>query len=225
MANYTDTSIQVPSVSGNTGPLLHHAQKNLGIGLVEEPLVVLARQKIVTGVYLTASAQLAIAAAAQNATATGFLWIMNPIANTTRNVRVRRIWGTTQHATALATPSAPRLVGKLFTFTGTPSGATLTPAKTASALASATIDIRTAVTGLTVSVVAALGSGGVAGALTAVGAYAPAEIEIVGPFGNEDEFVTLAAGEGIVVYQDTAGTTSDTRLANLNVLHDEIDIS
>jgi hypothetical protein len=112
-----------------------------------------------------------------------------------------------------------------YTFTGTASGATVTPVKVDTTSAGSFADLRTAVTGMTVTLVGALGFIPIAGALTAVGAYAPAEVNAIGPNDNdfEDEFVVCAPGEGVVVYQDVAGTTSDTRVAQIRMVWDEND--
>jgi len=67
-----------------------------------------------------------------------------------------------------------------------------------------------------------LGTAGLIGSLTAVGAVAPVDA-IIMEGQAEDEFIVLAPGEGIVIWQDAAGTTSDSRLYDLTVVWDEID--
>ena len=66
---------------------------------------------------------------------------------------------------------------------------------------------------------------GVVGAVTAVGAYSPVNIDFIDPNDDEDEWPVFRPGEGFVVFQDVAGTTSDTRKFNMQLLADEIDIS
>ena len=226
MANWTDSDIQLPSTAGNTGALVHHVQKNLTVGLVDEPIVVLAKKQIVTGVYQAAMAQTVVAALVQNGTSTGFLWITNPVANTTRACRIRKIWGESTLVSTLVAISGPRLgLYQMASFTGTGSGAALTAAKLDSAYASATLDIRTAVTGLTPVVGTRLSTAQIAGCITAVGVTQPSELNVIGPRLDEDEYVTLRPGEGTILYQDVAGTTAETRVFNLQILWDEIDIS
>ena len=225
MTNWTDFDIQLPTTSGNSGSLVHHVQKNLAVGLVAEPLVVLARNQIVKGVYAASTGQLAVVNTAQNGTTTGWVWITNPTADTTRACRIRRIWGTSQMTGVVVCITAPRVKFASMTFTGTPSGAALTPMKMDSTYPSANLTLNTAVTGLTPTVGTQIGASALLGLCTAVGVYVPSDVEVLGPFGNEDEYFTLRPGEGAVIYQDTGGTASDTRLVNLNFLWDEIDIS
>lgn len=46
---------------------------------------------------------------------------------------------------------------------------------------------------------------------------------MIDPAADEDEWLVLVPGEGFVIWQDTAGTTSDTRKFNIQLLWDEID--
>lgn len=54
-------------------------------------------------------------------------------------------------------------------------------------------------------------------------AYEPCFKDIIDPAADEDDWPIFKPGEGFVVYQDTAGTTSDTRKINIQLLADEID--
>lgn len=223
MAGPVANKVILPLDTGNTGKNIRTQTRVVGSDTVHEHFFIQARQAQVLGVYRTAMAQVTALAAAQNGTSSGFLWFHVPTAITNKKVRLRRVYITTQHATALATPTAPRLVLARFTFTGTASGASVTPVKIDTTAPTAVADLRTAATGLTVSLVGNMGSAGIAGALTAVGAYAPTAIDIIDPASEEDEWPIFAPGEGCVIYQDTAGTASDTRVSNIVVLHDEID--
>lgn len=223
MAGPVDTYVILPDDSGNTGKKLRAQSRVVGGNTVYEHMFVRVRQAQLFGVYRAALAQVTLLAAAQNGTATGFLWAHMPSAVTNRKARIRRAFFTSQHATALATPTAPRLKMTRFTFTGTASGASVTAAKIDASSGAPSFDLRTAVTGLTVSLVADEGAGGCVGAVTAVGAYSPATIDLLSPTAEEDEWVMVAPGEGMLIYQDTAGTASDTRVANINLLWDEID--
>jgi hypothetical protein len=60
-------------------------------------------------------------------------------------------------------------------------------------------------------------------AVTAVGSQAPNICEVISIGADEDEWLVLAPGEGLVLWQDTAGTTSDTRKMNIQLLWDDID--
>lgn len=182
-----------------------------------------ARKGLVLGVYRAALDQQTVLQAAQNGTSTGFLWAHNPIATVAKWARIRRVKVDSGHSTALPTPTAPRLRIVRFTFTGEASGASVTAAKIDAGMPTPVLSLRTAATGLTPALVAALGAVGLAGALTAVGAYAPTLETILD--GEEDEWPIIKPGEGIVVYQDTAGTAADTRKFNLSLLWDEIDVA
>ena len=231
MAGPVETYAQLPDDSANTGKKIRAESLVVGSNTVLQYMMVPVLQANVLGVYRAATAQLAIVQTAQNATSTGFLWAHNPTATSNKSARIRRAYLTSQHSTVLATPTAPRISCFRFTFTGTASGAAITackcstnfPSWSASAMPSPILDLRTAVTGLTVSTVANAGSGGIVGALTAVGGWAPAGVDILPVTSREEEWLTLAPGEGAVFYQDTAGTSIDTRLANLNLLWDEVD--
>ena len=223
MAGPIASKIILPDDSGNTGKKIRSQTRVIGADTVHEHFFVPVREEAVLGVYRLGMAQVTILAAAQNGTSTGFLWFSVPVGTTGKKVRLRRLSVVSQHATALATPTAPRLTVTRYTFTGTASGASLTPVKVDATSAASVADLRTAVTGMTVSLVGSIGTAPIVGAVTAVGAYSPTPVHIVDPTADEDEFIVLAAGEGIVTYQDTAGTTSDTRVANIILLWDDID--
>lgn len=215
--------IILPDDSGNAGKKVRAQTRVVGADTVYEHFFVPTRQAMLLGVYRLGMAQVTAAAAAQNGTATGALWFHVPVAISNKKVRIRRLTVTSQHATVLATPTAPRLTATRFTFTGTASGASLTPVKTDSAYGAPIVDLRTAVTGLTVTLVGSIGTAPFCGALTAVGAYTSPPVDIVSPAADEDEWPVLAPGEGIVIYQDVAGTAADTRVANIVLAWDEID--
>lgn len=218
--------ITIPDDSGNSGRKLQYQSESVGGQTVYAPYMVQRRQAKILGIYRMCMAQLAILATAHTVTATAFLYLFNPTTNTTKNLRVRRMWGHSLHSSVLATPTAPRVIASRFTFTGTPSGTALVPDKLASGFAASSAYLSTLITGATVTKVSDIGAMGVAAALTAVSAVPGApDGAIFDAMGSEDEFETLAAGEGIAVWQDVNGTASDTRKAQLNVLWDEIDIA
>lgn len=215
--------IILPDDTGNTGKGVRTQSRVLGGNTVHEHFYVQALKAELLGVYRVGLAQQTILQNAQDGTSTGFLWGHVPNAITNKKARLRRVIVTSQHSTALATPTAPRLVLSRMTFTGTASGASVTPVKVDATSGSAILDLRTAVTGLTVTLVGILGTGAITGAVTAVGAYAPAMCEFLEPLPMEDSWPVFAPGEGFVIWQDTAGTASDTRKANIQLLWDEID--
>lgn len=215
-------NVILPSDTGNTGKKVRTQTRVVGADTVHEHFFVSVRQAQVLGVYRLGMAQLTVSATAQNGTSTGFLWAHVPVAVSGKKSRIRKIRVDSQHSTVLATPTAPRLAVSRFTFTGTASGASVALVKTDSSSPASVLDLRTAATGLTVTLVGVLGVIGLVQALTAVGAVAPGPIEFIDS-DAEDNWPLLAPGEGAVVWQDTAGTGSDTRKINLNLVSDDID--
>lgn len=224
MAGPIAAIVQLPDDAGNVGKKMRTQSRVVGSNTVHEHFFIEARLREILGVYRAALAQQTVAAAAQNGTSTGFLWAHVPTAVTNKWVRLRRMYVTSQHSTVLATPTAPRLAVSRMTFTGTASGAAVVAAKNDSAAPTPVFDLRTVVTGLTPSLVALLGAIGLTGALTAVGAYAPALIDCVDTDG-EDQWTIFKPGEGLVLWQDTAGTAADTRKFNPVLVWDEVDLS
>ena len=216
--------IILPLDTGNTGKKVRTQTRVVGADTVHEHVYVPTRQAQVLGVYRLGMAQQTVLATAQNGTSTAFLWMHVPTAISGKKVRIRKIRMESASGTLLATPSAPRVAVSRFTFTGAASGAQITGLKNDSSYPTHVVDLRTAATGLTVSLVGVIGVLGIAQALTAVGAMAPASIEFIDA-DNEDEWIVLVPGEGIVLWQDVAGTTSDTRKLNINLIWDEIDVT
>lgn len=217
------TSVRLPDDSGNAGKYVRLQSKVVGGTTVQEHFYVQSRQAVLLGVYRLGLAQCTANQNADNGTTSGMLWFHVPIAISNKKARVRSVLYSTQHSTALATPTAPRMAASRFTFTGTASGATVTPVKVDSGWASPISDLRTANTGLTVTLVGVMGTMPYAGALTAVGAYTSPSSDLIDAKGGEDEWWVIAPGEGIVFWQDVAGTASDTRKMNHTITWDEID--
>jgi hypothetical protein len=215
--------VQLPADTGNLGKKVRTLTRQVGGDTVHEHYFVGGRRAEVLGVYRAALAQQTVLQAAQNGTTTGFLWLHVPAGVSGKRVRIRAIRVDSQHSTALATPTAPRLSIQRFTFTGTASWATVTPGKNDSDYPAPVLDLRTASTGLSVVLGASMAVVGICGALTAVGAWAPNKIEVV-DVDDEDEWIVLSPGEGLVVYQETGGTASDTRKVNISLVWDEVDV-
>lgn len=163
-----------------------------------------------------------VLAAAQDGVATGFFWLQNPAASAW-DAAIRKIalhFGTTN----VLTSTMPRLILVKFTFTGTPSGATLTPARRKAADAPNT-DVRTAVTGMTVTLGATIASFLVPQMHAASQVFHP-PVQAWPDGGHdpfEDDDIILAPGEGAVLYQPDAGTTSDPRDFVVNMRVEEVE--
>lgn len=198
---------QLPTDSGNTGKKMRTQTRVIGSDTVHEHYFVPSTERDILGNYIALSGVFTVQATAQTFPA-AFFWFINPIGNTPK-IALTGIEVLSQIGSALATPTSPRLQFSTFTFTGTASGATVTPGKLDSNYASPTGSFRTASTGLSITKVADLLCSLPIAAATAVG-VAPAMMDEWMP-SNEDGQIILRPGEGIAFWQADAGTTSDTR--------------
>lgn len=153
-----------------------------------------------------------VTAAADAATA-GRFWLINPVGSTIL-IEVRRVEFSSAPIAATAFVTSPRVTVERVTFTGTASGAQITPAKRDSTEVAFVGTLRTASTGLTLTAGAACYGFTVVPILTAVGSAVPS-LQEWEP--NEAGRIVLRAGEGIVVRQADAGTTADTRAFAVNL--------
>lgn len=220
------STVILPDDSGNTGKKYRTQTKTVGVTTVHEPFFVPSPGYSVVGKHFFGSNAQTVLATAQNATATGFYWFQLPLTATV-NAVLRRI--NVQHSagSALATPTAPVISFSKFTFTGTASGATEASLPYVTGGVAAQLIARTAVTGMTVTVVAPMAKAIVPAAETGVGVYfGHSEIMPANPLAFQRGFaLELTAGEGLVVYQSVNGTTSDTRSFLFNMEWQEIDLT
>jgi hypothetical protein len=173
------------------------------------------------GIYHCQTGAHVIGAAADATTGlVGRWWLINPVGSAVL-VSLERVHFMSQHGSALATPTSPRVSLERFAFTGTASGATVAPAKRNTADATNVASLRTASTGLTITG-SAVGAAIICflpvAAVTAVGACAPGE-SLWRP--ESDNQIILAAGEGIICRQPDAATVSDTRRFVTNIAWSE----
>lgn len=202
----TESFAQLPSDSGNAGKKMRTRTRVVGANTVHEHYFIPSSERDYTGKFIAHTGVNVVQATAHTFPA-GFFWFFNPIGSTVL-VAVSGIEVITQMGSALAAPTSPRLLFSSFTYTGTPSGATISPGKLDSTMAAAQASLRTANTGMSITKVAdMLGTLPTASA-TAVG-YAPAMMDEWEP--PESEQIILRAGEGLAFWQADAGTTSDTR--------------
>lgn len=158
--------------------------------------------------------------ATAHTTSDGFWWLLNL---TTSNVRIylRRVDFTCQIGSALATPTSPRVRLERMSFTGSPTGPAVTPARAFSDAPGAAGTLRLTNGGISAGVaswrpfhsflpVATLNASGAVAASAQV--YAP------------DAPIELMPGEGVVCRQADAGTASDTRRFVVTVHWSEIAI-
>lgn len=157
------------------------------------------------GSYAVAGAQINCTAAADAANV-GRQWLVNPVGSG-KYVALKRvhIGAGINGALAVALAAAPQMQLTRFSFTGTPSGAVITPAKRATADAAPVGSLRTAATGMTVTAVAPIYTYNIAQVLSAIGEYSPPLAVL--DFRIEDQII-LAPGEGIMIRQASAGAAA-----------------
>lgn len=167
----------------------------------------------ILGGYKFESGRLTVLAAAHSSTA-GFFWLINPVGSTVL-CYIKKLFAHSVPVAATAFASSPRITVERVTFTGTASGATITPAKRDSNDASNVCTVRTASTGLTLTAGAVIADFLVPAVLTAVGIAVPVDQWFYDAC-DQNDYIVLRAGQGIVVRQADAGTTSDTRLLTVS---------
>ena len=170
------------------------------------------------GIYYYHPGALTVLATADPSTS-GRWYLVNPTAST-RIVRVKKLRFVCQHGSALATPTAPRITLERITFTGTASGAAITPAQRKTADGAPVAKFVTTYSGMTVTNGPIVHAFLPAAALTAVGGTADAPEQLYDA--DMDEAIDLAAGEGVTIRQADNGTTNDTRTYVTDVVTAEI---
>lgn len=226
MAAPLPSKIILPLDTGNTGKNVRTQTRVVGGDVVHEHYWVRTRQGLLVSNYRVAFAPNTVVASAQNGTTTGMLWGHMPSTVSGKAMRLRWLSVSSHASTNLATPTAPRLVAQRYTSSGALSSSPIAPTLNDSVNASTTPAclFSLANTGTTVVLVGiGFGSTALIGSVTAVGSYHPVQSYLVEPSVDEDHWPVFYPGEGFVVWQDTAGTSSDTRKINIVLAADEID--
>lgn len=220
MAAPVADKIILPLDTGNTGKKKRTQTRTVGADSVHTDYVIVEDKRSVTGSYQANSTALTVPAAIHNGTTTGFLWFYNPIGSTIKVQMNRAILGDQFNALAVDLLGG-ECRASLFTFTGTGSGALVTPSKHDSTDAASQANIRTASTGLACTLGATIFSiqyqtmdlitGG-------AGHWAPDRF--VYSHQDKADQIVLRAGEGIVFWHAVAVTTANRRLY-INLDYDE----
>jgi len=207
----TADMIQLPVDTGNAGKKKRTRTRTIGTDVVHEDFVVLSSARDYGSKPLWESDNLTIPAAVQNGTTTGLVWLFNPIGSG-KKIGIDRITISDQFTALAVDLVAGNISVNRFTYTGTPSGAALTPAARDSTDAAAVGSARTASTGMTVTLGARLYSkqtqtmdlvtGG-------AGHWCPDQQEFMPE--SDDAQVILREGEGIVFWSSIAVTTGNRR--------------
>jgi hypothetical protein len=228
MAAPVASKIILPDDSSNAGKKVRTQTRVVGADTVHEHFVIPISQQKINGLFHFCFTLYTVAAAAQNGTSAAIGWLQNPsTAGVNARLRFVQMAHTNTVATAIDHTSAPRIAVQRITHTDGWSGATLNVAKRATADSNNIANIRTATTGTTVTLAATqlVWSSLVPGAdITTSGVLNIQFGETWRPV-FEDEYVVIAPGEGIVIYQIDAGTTSDQRKTLVKGCWDEVDIT
>lgn len=168
------------------------------------------------GVYYYQTTAFTVQAAADAATV-GRCWLINPVGSAV-TVRIRKIYFSSQIGSVLVTATSPRINVERTTFTGTASGATIAASLRKTSDAAAVSSLRTASTGLALTAGNVVTSFFPVASYTAVGAMSPAHAEWDAYL---EDYIELAAGEGLIVRQADAGTAADTRRYILKFIVEE----
>lgn len=173
------------------------------------------------GVYHANAGIFAVNAAAHAANA-GYFWIVNTHATIT--VAIRRIYFLSVQGVLSILTNSPSFTVERMTFTGSPSGAQVVPAKRDSLDPTNTGTLRTASTGMVITPGAAahaFTSHSTAG-LVSLNVSTQTPVDQVWPSEvDADEFLVLRAGQGIVVRQATAGSVGENRSVRIDVTWEE----
>ena len=208
--------IILPLDTGNTGKKVRTQTRVVGADTVHEHYFVQASKHDIVGMYYANSGILTPPVAVQNGTTSGMFWFQNPSGGL-KAATIRRLKEFVQFA-ALAVDLVPGdFRYSRFTFTGTASGAVLSPARRDSNDAAPVCDIRTASTGMTVTLVATIRAhSGPHMGLATGGAGSFASQENDPTVMDEDEGIVIRPGEGVVYWSALALTTANRRtLVNL----------
>jgi len=189
------------------------------IGTNDKPVVVAKHKKTTLyGTYYIHSGNLTILASAHGSTA-GFMWVFNPLVSG-KIIKIVRLDIIADMTTALATPTAPRLTVERITSTTNFSGAIIAVAKGDSTDVTNVAYVTLVSTGATITAGAAIAAAIVPANATGTVNTNPEVYNLIGEKSDVKDLV-LRAGEGIVIRQADAGTTSDTRKAVINIVIEE----
>jgi hypothetical protein len=213
-------TVRLPLDTGNTGKYVRTQTRVVGAETVHEHFFVQSSQHDRVGSFFVSAPQQSVQAAAHTLPA-GVLWFQNPVGSAIDGI-LRQF--SVEYAASAATvmPTAPVIALARFTFTGTASGTAVAPAKSRTSEAANVCNLRTANTGMTITNGNVIASSSVPTILTAVGIYGLKDWFIEESRDVEPNDIRLAPGEGVVLYQTVAGTTSDVRRFTVDVKWDEV---
>lgn len=190
---------------------------------VNNTITVVPGRRSLRGLYYATSGAIAYTTAADAATG-GDLWIVNTSPTVIAYIREVRF---TSNIAALALLTAlPRIHMERITFTGTPSGAQITPARRDSTDLANTATVRTANTGMTITAGAVIKSfsppsSDLIGGLLAANATSAVPVEQIF-LGDLDSYIVLRQNQGVVFRQATGGSLTENRVYQIDFNWEEI---
>lgn len=227
MAAPVDASITLPTDTGNSGKKVRTQTRVVGSSTVHEHFFIPTAGYARTGRYMASStANQVISATSQTGTGSGFYWLHMSTAATVTGVlrHVSASWGIS--GTVVAALTAPIVSVQKFTFNTAFSGTTLNILPTQTTATAAQANIRSTSSGATVTLVGQVAALPVPALVTTVASYGGNTVLYdVSEQYTRGTGVEFGPGEGLVVFQPTAGTASDVRLFNMRLVWDEIDLS
>ena len=190
------------------------------VNVVTAPVVtVVPGRRSLRGVYFAALGPISYTSAADSAIG-GDVWLVNTSSSVVAYLKHLRFTVVIQDLALL--PQLPTIRLERMTFTGTPSGTLITPAKRDSLDSANTATVRTTSTGMVITAGAAIDSyspaaSDVVGGLLAANAASAVPSEQVLDL-TLDDYIALRQNEGIVLRQHTAGAATENRFywANFN---------
>jgi len=214
MAAKADQIVTLPLDTGNTGKKVRTKESVVGANTVQEYFFIPSTERSEVGRYKFNATAAAIPTAAHNGTTSAFLFLTNPVASTVK-VALSRLLLEHNFSTTLALDLiAPIIRISRISFTGTNSAALITPAKRATADATAQCLLSLASTGYTVTLGATILEyiGQTMDLATGGGGHWNAQADNWSPDEEADEII-LAPGEGIAVWSQLAVTTANRKIS------------
>jgi len=213
----------LPDDVSNAGKKMRTVSRVVGGQTVHEHYFVKSKDRNSTGYYKATSGLLTPPQTAQTLTTTAYFWFeVNAAATVAAAIHSMEISTAITNITAMIT--ALRQQVSLFTYTGTPAGATLTAGKVDSTMASPQATIRTAVTGMTPVAGAAMFTAHLPTSLTGVGQSAPS-MYVYDGVTDEDNQIVIRPGEGLCFWSPDTGVASDLRRVIANITWEEFSLS
>lgn len=217
-----ESYIQLPSDSGNTGKKIRAQSRVVGANTVYSHFYATTTNVNLKGVYFAQTLVTVSTVAAQNGTTTATFWMQLPI-DSPVNARIRRFTFHQHLATTGDVATATRIFLSRITHNGGWSGALLSTNRRKVSDAAPLLDMRTASTGSTVTLGNPLWSFLLCGSdvTTSGNTFSNGTFVNWIPF-NEQEFIELVPGEGLVFWQaDISQSASNNYF--FNILWDEYD--